>query len=125
MKKFNALKVSAVAVALFALNTYATDAVQPDNSKVNQRDASVTEVTAQDQGTSDVDMSLTQRIRKEVTDRGNLSVDAQNIKIITIDGKVTLKGPVQSATEKRQLEQIAKRIAGAKKVTSLIEVKTR
>jgi hyperosmotically inducible periplasmic protein len=122
---FSALAIPVVAVAIFALNGYGnTEKTEADNSKMNKRDRSVTEVTAENQGNSEEDIALTSKIRKEVTDRDNLSINAQNIKIITDKGKVTLKGPVESAAEKKEIEQIATRIAGASKVISLIEVKT-
>ena len=116
-----------VAVLLTAcVNGFAaTETPQPDNSAVNERDRSVTEVTAQDQGTSDKDVGLTRRIRQEVVKNDKLSTDAHNIKIITVNGKVTLKGPVQSLDEKNQLERISKRVAGNANVRSEIEIVTK
>jgi hyperosmotically inducible protein len=71
-----------------------------------------TDKTAQDQGTAERELELTRRIRSEITDNKNLSTDAHNIKIISENGKVHLKGPVKSAAEKSQVEMIAKRLAG-------------
>jgi osmotically-inducible protein OsmY len=50
-------------------------------------------------------------------------VDARNVKIITIDGHVTLRGPVNSAEEKRQIGEIANQIAGAGNVDNQLEAK--
>ncbi|MBL8828638.1 MAG: BON domain-containing protein, partial [Planctomycetaceae bacterium] len=60
-------------------------------------------------------------IRRRIVD-SQKSVDARNIKIITQDGRVTLRGPVSSTEEKQALEAIAKEIAGATNVDSQLEV---
>lgn len=96
---------------------------QPDNSKVNQRGYSQTELTAQDQGHSKQDIDLTQKIRQQVVKHSEFSTDAKNIKIISLNGIVTLKGPVKSTKEKNEIEKIATKIAGTSKVMSQIEVK--
>lgn len=88
---------------------------------VESRKAS-SELTAQDQGTSDRDIKLTAEIRKAVVGNDDLSTDAHNIKIISRDGQVTLKGPMKSTTEKKRLEQIAVTLAGPGKVLSQIEI---
>jgi hyperosmotically inducible protein len=117
------LLCSASLILLFSAAGFAeTSVVQPDNSKVNQHYQSAREVTAQDQGSSDRDIELTQKIRRKVVEQKAFSLNAKNIKIISIDGTVTLKGPVKSASEKKQIERIAMRIAGASKVTSEIEI---
>ena len=52
----------------------------------------------------------------------SLSTYAHNVKIITQDGKVTLKGPVRSQDEKTNVEAKAAAIAGDGNVTSEIEI---
>ena len=52
-----------------------------------------------------------------------MSVNAQNVKIITKDGQVTLRGPVKTAEEKRLIGEIAERIARAENVDNQLEVK--
>ena len=52
-----------------------------------------------------------------------MSVDAKNAKIITKDGHVTLRGPVNSTEEKRLIGEIAERIAGARNVDNQLEAK--
>jgi hyperosmotically inducible protein len=111
-----------VSVFLIPLVGFGDDTNQPDNSKMNERDRVESTVNAQDQGTSKADVELTRKIRQAVVKQKSLSADAQNIKIITINGMVTLKGPVKSMTEKNQIEKIANGIAGAPKVASQIEV---
>ena len=77
-----------------------------------------------EQGTSQADRDLTQRIRQAVTDDSSLSVTAQNVKIISRDGKVVLMGPVQSAEERQRIETLATQAAGAGNVTNQLEVRT-
>lgn len=92
-----------------------------DNTGVNARDRDSAAKTPIDQNENKADIDVTANIRKRVVDT-KMSVNAQNVKIITQDGKVTLRGPVKSAEEKQQIEEIAKSVAGADKVESLLEV---
>jgi len=95
----------------------------PDNTKVNQRDRSKAEPTA-DQGKNNLnDREIMQKIRKAVMDEKSLSTYAHNVKIISQNGKVTLKGPVRSAEEKETIAQKAVEVAGAANVTNDITVK--
>ena len=87
-----------------------------DNTKINKRDASPTEHTADQQGQTEGDIEITQKIRQAVVDDESLSINAQNVKIITIDGVVTLKGPVKSEKEKMAIEEKAAQIAGKENV---------
>jgi hypothetical protein len=97
--------------------------VAPDNTKVNKRDRSKAEPTA-DQGKNNVsDRDIMQKIRKSVVDDKSLSTNAHNVKIIAQGGKVTLKGPVQSEEEKKTIEQKATDVAGAGNVTNELTVK--
>jgi hyperosmotically inducible periplasmic protein len=54
-----------------------------------------------------------------------MSVNAQNVKIITQDGKVTLRGPVETLEEKAAIEKIAQDVAGDNRVENLLEVSQR
>jgi osmotically-inducible protein OsmY len=96
-------------------------ATAPDNTAVNVRDRDEAAKTPINQNENQPDVDLTAAIRKRVVDT-ELSVNAQNVKIITQDGKVTLRGPVDSAEEKKQVEEIAKAIAGAGNVDSQLEL---
>jgi hyperosmotically inducible periplasmic protein len=98
-------------------------AVQPDNTGRNTRDRSDGTLTPLDQGVSDADRETTRRIRRELVANDQLSVTAKNIKIITINGKVTLRGPVTTAQEKELIESIVKQ-AGVTSVDDRLEVKT-
>src|SRR4051812_38352693 len=66
-----------------------------DNSGINKRDRSEEALTSGDQGNSREDIDLTRRIRRALTQNDQLSTAAKNIKIITANGKVTLRGPVK------------------------------
>lgn len=92
-----------------------------DNTGINARDRSATALTPIDQNENQKDIDLTANIRKRVVD-SKISVNAQNVKIITQDGKVTLRGPVRSAEEKQQVEQIAGFVAGIGNVDSQLEI---
>ena len=98
--------------------------VAPDNTKVNKRDQSKGEPTA-DQGKNNTsDLKMMQQIRKSVVADKSLSTYAHNVKIIATGGKVTLKGPVNSEAEKKAVLQKAIQVAGADNVTNEISVKS-
>jgi hyperosmotically inducible protein len=96
----------------------------PDNTKTNTRDRAATAKTADQQGNSKADLDLTQKIRRAIVADKELSTYAHNVKVITRDGHVTLKGPVQTVEEKSALEAKAAEIAGTGKVTNQISVKS-
>ena len=89
----------------------------------NKRDRSGSTATSGDQGGSEADRRVTQEIRKAVVDDDKLSTAAKNVKIITSDGVVTLRGPVKSAQEKSEIASIAQRVKGVKRVDNQLEVK--
>ena len=95
----------------------------PDNSGVNVRDRDDTTLTSGDQGGSEVDRNLTATIRRSLTSNDQLSTTAKNIKIITVDGKVTLRGPVNTEAEKAAIESAVKQ-AGVVEVDNQLEVKS-
>jgi hyperosmotically inducible periplasmic protein len=96
---------------------------QPDNTRVNQRDRSSSELTA-DQGKNNVsDRDMMRKIRRSVMDDKSLSTYAHNAKIISQNGRVTLKGPVRSEEEKQSVERKAKDVAGEGNVDNQLTVK--
>lgn len=99
------------------------DAPAPDNTAKNERDADGDTTTPLDQGTSEKDTEITQKIRQEVLEINNASVNARNVKIVTVDGKVTLRGPVETEVERDAIESIAVKAAGEGNVVNEIEVK--
>ncbi len=100
-----------------------TSALEPDNTRVNTRDRNSAELTADQQQENATDRELTNKIRQSVIADKSLSTYAHNIKIISQDGRVTLKGPVESADEKIAIVAMAVSAAGdAAKVTDQISV---
>jgi hyperosmotically inducible periplasmic protein len=93
--------------------------IKPDNTKKNAAE----QVTAEEQGGSASDREVTKNIRREIVKNDTLSAMAKNVKVITIDGKVTLRGPVHSEQEKMTIASIAEKIVGKEKVTNKLEVK--
>ena len=97
---------------------------QPDNTKMNKGDASPGAVTADQQKMNATDRKLTQNIRKSVMADKSLSMNGHNVKIISQNGMVTLKGPVGSDDEKKAIVGLAVKAAGgADKVTDQMTVK--
>jgi hyperosmotically inducible protein len=96
-----------------------------DNTKVNQRDQNANEPTADQQKDNRSDRDITQQIRKSIVKDKSLSSYAHNVKIITQNGQVTLKGPVRSDDEKRAIEAKATEIAGPNKVTNELDVQAK
>ena len=100
------------------------ESTKPDNTKVNKRDRNASEVTADQQKMNATDQEMTRKIRRSIVADKSLSTYAHNIKIISQNGAVTLKGPVKSDDEKKAVMAKAVAVAGsADKVTDQISVK--
>jgi len=99
-----------------------TTAVAPDNTGRNERDRNDATKTPGDQSESEADRTISQNIRKAVTADDSLSTNGKNVKIITVDGVVTLRGPVKSEAEKTNISSKAKQIAGVKNVENQLEI---
>ena len=115
------LGVGVVARAQDATSQQAPPAA--DNTKTNQRDRSANEPTADQQKENRSDRDITQQIRQSIMKDKSLSTYAHNIKIVTQNGQVTLKGPVRSEGEKRAVETKAAEVAGQDKVSSELDIK--
>ena len=109
---------AAVAFGTAGLASAKDAATAPDNTKMNKQEG----MTADQQKETPVDRKITQKIRQSIVKNKTLSTDAHNVKIITTNGEVTLKGPVKTAKEKQIVEKAAAQVAGKGKVTSQIEV---
>jgi hyperosmotically inducible protein len=101
-----------------------TTARQPDNTGKNIRDRADATLTPEDQGGSEADREMTRQIRRAVTSADQASMDAKNIKIITRDGTVTLRGPVQNDQERQTIAAMAQKIPGVHAVDNQLEVKS-
>lgn len=96
----------------------------PDNTARNKPDGTNETKTPLDQSQAGVDVRVTADIRRAIMTDSNMSMNAQNCKIITDkSGLVTLRGPVNSQSEKDAIEAKAKAIAGVTKVDNQLEVK--
>jgi len=96
-----------------------------DNTAINARDRDDATLTPGDQGTSPADREITQKIRKALAiDSSGYSTTAKNIKIITVNGKVTLRGPVNTDAEKSGIVAMARQVAGEANVDDQLEIKT-
>jgi len=94
-------------------------ATAPDNSAHNKAHNK----TADQQAENDTDRTITQNIRKALMADKSLSTYGHNVKIITVNGAVTLKGPVHSEEEKQSIAAKAAEVAGQDKVTNQLTVK--
>lgn len=92
-----------------------------DNTGRNVRDRGQT-VTSGNQSENEVDRTITQQIRQALMDDNSLSTNAKNIKIITINGIVTLRGPVNSDKEKMDIGRKAQEVANVKNVDNQLEI---
>jgi hyperosmotically inducible periplasmic protein len=95
----------------------------PDNTKTNQRDAKTsTPVTAGQQGSAKADRDLAAKIRQSIVADKSLSTYGHNVKIVSINGDVTLRGPVRSEDEKASIQRMAEAQAGATHVINHLDV---
>ncbi len=112
-------------LSAFTLSLLAEDNATPtpaDNSGRNIRDRSGETKTSGDQSNSSGDIDITAAIRRAVMKDDSLSTTAKNVKIITADGVVTLRGPVKTAQEKATIAKLAEANAGGAKVMDQLEV---
>jgi hyperosmotically inducible periplasmic protein len=125
MKHMASVLVLSVAVAGLASVTMAQDSkpVAPDNSAVNVRDRNPAAITAGQQSNNKADVELTRQIRRAVMKDDSLSMMAHNVKIMSANGDVTLRGPVQTERERTVVASKAQAIAGVDKVDNQLEVK--
>jgi hyperosmotically inducible periplasmic protein len=132
MKLFSQNTVSAALFATLLLGGGALAGAQDsnqtapaDNTKINQRDRNSSEPTADQQKMNPGDRETTKQIRQALMKDKSISTYGHNVKVITQNGMVTLKGPVRSEEEKQSIEAKAKEIAGPDNVTDELEVKAK
>jgi hyperosmotically inducible periplasmic protein len=111
-------------LSAFSLAALAGDEkAKPDNTATNERDRSGETQTSGDQSNSSADLKTTQAIRQALMKDSELSTTAKNIKVITANGHVTLRGPVKTAQEKAKIDQLAKSAAGGAQIDNQLDVK--
>ena len=113
------LGVSLLAAPLPGQSHDNTQQPAPDNSKTNKRDRDKASPTADQQKMNPTDRELTRKIRAALHQDKSLSTYAHNVKIVTRDGRVTLRGPVRSDEEKAAIESKATEVAGAGNLVSV------
>lgn len=118
---------AALALPVAATERGAADDATPraDDTGRNVRDRDGKTLTPQKQSNDKSDVEVTRRVRQAIVKDGTLSTDAHNVKIITQNGIVTLRGPVDTAEERAAIAAKARRVAGVKKVDDQLEVSTR
>ena len=121
MKRTSLILACLCAVSLAAIA--ADDKTKPDNTATNERDRSGETQTSGDQSNSSADLKITQAIRQALMKDSELSTTAKNVKIITDNGQVTLRGPVKNAQEKAKIDQLARSAAGGAKIVDQLDVK--
>lgn len=78
--------------------------------------------TASGASNESADRDAMQKIRKAIVGDKSLSTYAHNVKVIAQSGKVTLRGPVRSETEKKAVADMASAVVGADNVTNELTV---
>jgi hyperosmotically inducible protein len=98
-------------------------AVEADNTGKNTRDRDGNTLTAGDQakGTQS-DVELTRLIRREIVQVDGFSTNAKNVKIITKNGVVEIRGPVANERERTEIANIASNHVGTQNVRNKLEV---
>ena len=96
-----------------------SSAQAPDNSGQNKNHAD----TADNQTNSKDDRQITAKIRKAIVAQKDLSTYAHNVKIVTVHGEVTLKGPVQTEDEKQKVASLASTVVSSDKIVNVLTVK--
>ena len=99
-----------------------TAVVAADNSGGNDRDRNDATKTSGDQSESEADRTISQNIRQAVGADDSVSTNGKNVKIVTVDGTVTLRGPVKSEKEKTNIGAKAQQVAGVKSVDNQLEI---
>lgn len=117
MTNRNAFIAAAALTLVTAIANAQTTA--PDNSKANSDTVNSTSKTstADAQKNDSTDIALTQQIRKSIMADKSLSTYAHNVKIVTVNGTVTLNGVVRNGHEKAVVAMKAQAIAGKGNVT--------
>jgi hyperosmotically inducible periplasmic protein len=117
------ITLSLLCAGAFTLSAIAQDTEPVDNTKKNERDRSGETKTPGDQSNSSEDVKITAAIRRAIVRDRSLSMTAKNVKIITANGVVTLRGPIKNGSEKAKIIELAQSAAPNAKIDSQLEVK--
>jgi hyperosmotically inducible periplasmic protein len=125
MKSMRSLTGVCALAAVLAAVPAAAGQNDADNTEKNVRDRNEKTLTPPDQGGNASDRELTAAIRRAIVQDDSLSTNAHNVKIVTVDSVVTLRGPVKSAAEKAAVASKAEKAQGVKRVDNQLEVETK
>lgn len=124
---------SAAAIAIDTVTQSATS-VSPttgvvtndaDNTELNSRDKGDHALTPQKQTNSKSDIQTLAAVRSAIVDDESLSMSAHNVKILVVDGLVTLRGPVKNANEKIRIEELTRSVAGVSNIDNQLDIDTK
>jgi len=96
-----------------------------DNTDLNARDKSGDTLTPQKQTNSESDLKVLAAVRSAIVDDENLSMSAHNIKIVVVNGAVTLRGPVKTSNEKVRIEELARNVTGVVSIDNRLDIDTK
>lgn len=117
------ITISVLCLSVFTLSAIAQESPASDNTRKNERDRSGETQTSGDQSNSSQDTQITAAVRRAVVKDNSLSATAKNVKIITANGTITLRGPVKNDAEKTKIAELAQSAAGSAKIDNQLEVK--
>jgi hyperosmotically inducible protein len=95
---------------------------EADNTGLNSRDKSDHTLTPQKQSNSESDIETLAAVRRAIVDDESLSTSAHNVKILVVNGSVTLRGPVKNANEKARIEELTRRVAGVLNIDNQLDI---
>lgn len=105
--------------ALTCAPAFAISQTAPDNSGQNKGQTA----TADNQTNAKADRLTTAQVRKAIMADKDLSTYGHNVKVITMNGTVTLKGPVKSEEEKQKIASDVSGVVSTDKITNSLTVK--
>lgn len=116
------LCIPALSLCAIAQSDHPADKPDADNTGINKRDTSADAKTSGDQSNNSEDIKITAAIRRAIVADDSLTATAANVKVITADRTVTLRGPVKSEAERTKIGSIAQKEAGDMRVDNQLEV---
>lgn len=117
--KYFLMLMAAVSFAACDRVDHPRNGYDKDSTGVNGRD----QVNPTNPLDTEADRVLTERIRAAIVEDKNLSTDAKDIKIITVNGVITLRGSVLNEAEKANIVNKLRSIIGAQRVDNQLESK--
>ena len=114
------LAITGLSLIALPLSALQTQDAAPDNTARNKDHSD----TADNQSNSAQDREIARKIRKAIVADKSLSTYAKNVKVIVKDGSVTLRGPVRSEEEKKQIGDYASQAVTAGNVDNELTIKS-